>query len=280
MSNRIEKTFNSLKVKQSKAFIPYTVLGYPNRQTSLDAIETLIANGASALELGLPFSDPMADGPLIEDACKQVVESGFTTDDAIGLIREVRSRHEAIPIIVMSYFNLAMARGLEKFMLDFAGAGADGITFVDLPPEEGEWVFELAKKHDLAPVMLVSPLTSNKRFDEILRHAKGYLYLVSRVGITGLAETYDSKLEAIIKQLQEKSRLPVVIGFGISKPTHVQDMLRLGADGVVVGSRIVELIGNESAPALSRTAAELSAAAGPREIGGLLRTPVTVNNKS
>ncbi|MBX3074327.1 tryptophan synthase subunit alpha [Candidatus Obscuribacterales bacterium] len=260
MSNRIEKTFNKLKATQSKAFIPYTVLGYPNRQASLEAVETLIKNGATALELGLPFSDPMADGPLIENASKQVVESGFTTGDAIGLIQEIRMRHESIPIIVMTYFNLAMARGLDQFMQALRNAGVDGITFVDLPPEEGEEAFDLAKKNGLAPVMLVSQLTSEERFHEILKHAEGYLYLVSRAGITGLAETYDAKLETIINQLRLKSKLPVVIGFGISKPAHVCNMLRLGADGVVVGSKIVEMIGKESANDLANAMLELSSA--------------------
>lgn len=260
MSNRIEKTFNSLEKKQSKAFIPYTVLGFPNRDASLEAIETLIANGATALELGLPFSDPMADGPLIENASKQVVESGFTTSDAINLISEIRSRHADIPIVLMSYFNLALARGFETFMRDIKEAGVDGLTFVDLPPEEGAEVFNLAKKHGIAPVMLVSPLTSEQRFDEILKHAEGYLYLVSRAGITGLAETYDTKLESIVTKLRAKSNLPVVIGFGISKPAHVQNMLKLGADGVVVGSKIVELIGDDNKDRLAAIVSELSAA--------------------
>jgi len=270
MSNRIEKTFSKLKETQSKAFIPYTVLGYPNRKASLAAVETLIESGATALELGLPFSDPMADGPLIENASKEVVESGFTTGDAIGLIQEIRTRHEPIPIIVMTYFNLAMARGLDKIMQELRDAGVDGITFVDLPPEEGEEAFGLARKHGIAPVMLVSPLTSEERFHEILKHAEGYLYLVSRAGITGLAETYDEKLETIINQLRQKSKLPVVIGFGISKPAHVRHMLRLGADGVVVGSKIVELIGTEDAKALANAMVELSSASKRTHDGNVL----------
>jgi tryptophan synthase alpha chain len=237
------------------------VLGYPNREASLDAIEIMIANGATALELGLPFSDPMADGPIIENASKRVVESGFTISDAINLIEQVRERHQEIPIVVMTYFNPAMVRGLETFMRDLSNAGVDGITFVDLPPEEGGFVFTQAKQHGLAPVMLVSPLTSEERLQLILKHAEGYLYLVSRAGITGLSETFDKKLKSILTNLREKTDLPIVIGFGISKPVHVHNMLDLGADGVVVGSKIIEILRDASVQDVGDFVQNLSQAA-------------------
>ncbi len=242
MYNRIDKTFKLLRQANRKALIPFTVLGYPNRETSLEAIETMIANGADVLELGLPFSDPMADGPIIESASKATVETGFTTSDALQLIAEIRQRHHDIPIVIMSYFNLALVRGIERFMKDLSNSGVDGITFVDLPPEEGESVFTEAKNNGIAPVMLVSPLTSADRLQSILKFASGYLYLISRAGTTGLSEKCDDKLSELIVMLRSQSQLPVCIGFGISRPEHVTKMLSHGADGVVVGSKLVEII--------------------------------------
>lgn len=258
MSNRIKETFNRLANEGKSAFIPYTVLGYPNSEASFAIIETLIASGADALELGLPFSDPMADGPLIENASKSVVESGFTTDDALELIARVRNVHPHIPIVLMSYFNLAFARGIDEFISGIKSAGVDGITFVDLPPEEGQHVFACARAAGIAPVMLISPLTSDERFSTILEHADGYLYLVSRAGITGLAEAYDSKLRSMIAKIRSKTQLPVVVGFGISKPSHVRKMLGLGAQGVVVGSKIIDMIRNSGTDELAEVLRALS----------------------
>lgn len=257
MSNRIKETFNRLAKEGKSAFIPYTVLGYPNHEASFTIIETLIASGANALELGLPFSDPMADGPLIENASKSVVENGFTTDDALELIARVRNAHPHIPIVLMSYFNLAFARGIDKFISDIKSAGVDGITFVDLPPEEGQHVFRCARSSGIAPVMLISPLTSDERLSTILEHADGYLYVVSRAGITGLAEEYDSKLQSLIAKVRSKTQLPVVVGFGISKPAHVKKMLGLGAQGVVAGSKIIDLIRNSNTDKLAEVARAL-----------------------
>ncbi len=256
MSNRIDKTFDALRQQNRKAFIPFTVLGYPSKQASFAAIETMIENGADLLELGLPFSDPMADGPIIENASKAVVETGFSTGDALQLISEVRKKHTDIPIVIMSYYNFALVRGTDNFMTDLKNAGADGITFVDLPPEEGETVFASAKRNEIAPVMLVSPLTSPDRLKRILAQASGYLYLISRAGTTGLAETFDEKLSSLIDMLRSQSQLPVCIGFGISKPEHVTKMLSLGADGVVVGSKLVEIL-RDSADHLRDSAGRL-----------------------
>jgi len=263
---RIDKTFDELKRTNRTAFVPFTVLGFPDAETSFTTIADMVENGATALELGLPFSDPMADGPIIESASKHVVETGFTTGDAIALIKRIRQQYEHIPIVVMSYFNLALVRGIDLFMQDLEDAGVDGITFVDLPPEEGEQVFLSAKQHGVAPIMLVSPLTSPERLERILRHAAGYLYLVSRAGITGLEEKYDDKLRSIVAMLQEQSRLPVCIGFGISKPEHVTHMIDIGADGVVVGSKFVELQRDRKNSELVELVGSLSRAAVPKTV--------------
>lgn len=246
MFKRIDTAFGALKESKKTAFIPFTVLGYPNKQTSIDAVEAMIENGATVLELGFPFSDPMADGPIIENASKAMVESGFTTDDALEIIATIRERYPNIPIVVLTYFNLAFARGVETFLDDLKNAGVDGITFVDLPVEECREVYDYAAKIGLAPVMLVSPLTTEERLKRILEFAAGYIYLVSRAGITGLSESFDDRLRTLVSNIQKHTELPVCIGFGISKPEHVHRMISAGADGVIVGSKIVELLSNSN----------------------------------
>ena len=241
-TGRIEKKFRHLAETNKKAVIPFTVLGFPDKETSLRSIEALIAGGAHVLELGLPFSDPMADGPIIEAAAKQTVEQGFSIADALELIATVRQRHPELPIVILSYFNLAFARGVEPFLQQLKKAGADGITFVDLPVEECAETYKQAAAIGLAPVMLVSPLTSPERLAKILEYAEGYIYLVSRAGITGLEETFNSGLKSLINMIKQSSTLPVCIGFGISRPIHVRGMIAHGADGVIVGSKIVAMI--------------------------------------
>ncbi len=198
-------------------------------------------HGATALELGLAFSDPMADGPFIENAAKQVVESGFTTKDALEIVTTIRRKHADIPVSIMTYFNLIYASGVHSFMQDLKHAGVDGITIVDLPPEEGDSVFSSAVDCGIAPIVLISPLTSQERLPKILQYARGYLYLVSRAGITGLADNYDRNLLDLVSLLRSQSKLPILIGFGISRPEQARRMLDLGADGVIVGSKIIEL---------------------------------------
>ncbi|MBX9668041.1 MAG: tryptophan synthase subunit alpha [Candidatus Obscuribacterales bacterium] len=250
MRNRIDETFNRLGREQRKAFIPFTVLGYPYPERSLEAIETMIQQGATALELGLAFSDPMADGPLIENADKKVVENGFSTKKALQLVATVRQKHANIPISIMTYFNLIYKRGAQAFMRDLKEAGVDGITIVDLPPEEGAETFRTAHDFGIAPIMLISPLTSKERLPKLLQYADGYLYLVSRAGITGLLDNFDRSLDELVRLLKTQSDLPIMIGFGISKPEQANRMLDLGADGVIVGSKIIDLQSPSSNPKL------------------------------
>ncbi len=225
-----------------RSFIPFSVIGYPSAEASLNIIKAMIDGGASALELGLAFSDPMADGPIIEEAARQVVASGFTTDDAFALLRELRKTDEKTPIVLMTYFNLVLARGVEAFFKTMQEVGVDGITIVDLPVEEAEDVLPIAAKYGIAPVMLISPLTDDARLSKILNYAKGYLYLVSRAGITGLEQNYDQKISEIVERIRSQSELPLCIGFGISTPEQGENMINCGADGVIVGSKIIDII--------------------------------------
>lgn len=239
---RIEERFNTLAKSGQQAFVPFTVLGYPSIEKSVEIIQAMIDGGADALELGLAFSDPMADGPIIEEAARQTLEKGCTVADAFAVIERVRARNADVPITLMTYYNLVLARGVDRFLVDLKKAGADGLTIVDLPVEEGREVYEATIKCGIAPIMLVSPLTTKERLPSILEFARGYLYMISRVGITGLESRFEDTLSASIADLKAASDLPVLVGFGISDLSHAKNMMALGADGVIVGSKVVSLI--------------------------------------
>jgi len=247
------ETLNSdrfAKLKTGKAFIPFTMLGWPNRQDCLKTIKTMIESGATALELGMAFSDPIADGPLIQQAAIETIASGFSVQDAFDLIAEIRTFNSSIPIGLLVYYNMVLKFGPENFYLQAKAAGVDGILIVDLPAEESNEVTQLAKVHALAQIFIVSPLTSQKRLEAILKQAGGFLYVVSRLGVTGVHEDFDTKLKELISSVKKSTDLPLLIGFGISTPEHARQMLSLGADGVITGSRVIYLVRNGSEGAL------------------------------
>ena len=254
--NRLVRTFSSLKEKGMKAFVPFTLLGYPDRKLCLESIDALIEGGASALELGIAFSDPLADGPVIQAASHQVLSRGFSVEDSFSLIREIRSCHKDIPINILTYFNLALARGTDVFFKQLKEAGADGITFVDLPIEEIDEIYSQLKTAQLIPVMLISPLTPEERTRIILQYAEGFIYMVSRAGITGMHESFEANLKESIKTLQKLSSLPVLTGFGISTRENAGKIIDLGADGVIVGSKIIDLITRSSPSELRKVLIE------------------------
>jgi len=240
--DRIAERFGVLARAQQRAFVPFTVLGYPSIDKSIDIIQAMIDGGADALELGLAFSDPMADGPIIEEAARQTLEKGCTVSDALAIIERIREKNSDVPITVMTYYNPVLARGVDKFLSDLQKAGVDGLTIVDLPVEEGSDVYSATIRYGIAPIMLVSPLTTKERLTSILGYARGYIYMISRVGITGLEDRFEETLSATVAQLKSASELPICVGFGISELSHANKMIALGADGVIVGSKVVSLI--------------------------------------
>ncbi|MCA9801596.1 MAG: tryptophan synthase subunit alpha [Cyanobacteria bacterium HKST-UBA02] len=242
MPDRLTNTMKILKEKGEKAVVPFLVLGYPNRKGFIEAAKALIEGGAAALELGLPFSDPVADGPIIENADRAVLASGQTLDQAIGLISILRELAPDLPLSLLTYFNPVLKRGIPKFLKDMKEAGIDGITIVDLPPEEYSEVEPYIKELGLAPVMLVSPLTAGDRLRTICAMASGFVYLVSRAGITGLSATYQDTLSHTLASVREQTSLPVLVGFGISSSEQARAMVAMGADGVIVGSKIIDII--------------------------------------
>ncbi|MDO8649023.1 MAG: tryptophan synthase subunit alpha [Candidatus Peregrinibacteria bacterium] len=230
----------ALKKKGNALFIPFAVLGDPNKDESLQIIRTLIENGADALELGFPFSDPPADGPIIQAADVRALHSGIKIDDCFDILEEVRSDTD-IPIGLLVYYNLVLQRGTEKFYEDCARVGVNSVLIADLPLEHAQEVVPLARKHGIAPVFLVSELTTKERLQQIGKLADGYLYVVSYLGVTGVTNAIlGENIHTVIQRIRPHTSLPLFVGFGINTVEQVQAAVDAGADGVIVGSRIVQ----------------------------------------
>jgi tryptophan synthase alpha chain len=242
MDNRYTARFRLLRQNNQKAFIPFTLLGWPDKELSLSIIKTMIDSGASMLELGWAFSDPIADGKIIQAAAFETLATGFKVEDALELIEQVRKYDADIPIGLLMYYNMLLAQGPESFFQQAATAGVDGVLVADLPAENAQEIIPHAQKNGIAPIFMVSPLTSAERLPLILQHAEGFLYLVSRLGITGTNDQYDQQLPAVLQEIRRQSDLPVCVGFGISQPQHARFMIDMGADGVITGSALIELI--------------------------------------
>lgn len=243
--NRYKERFTSLKKSNKGAFMPFTVLGWPDEETSFGIIKTMIDSGASALELGIAFSDPVADGPIIQAAAHKVIENGFTVSQALDLVARVRKYDESIPIGLLVYYNHVMAKGIDQFFARAAECGVDGVLIADLPAESANEILQAGSANGVNVIFIVSPLTREERLSKIVAHAGGFIYLVSRLGVTGTDERdseRDNKLAALIASVKKATPLPVLAGFGISTPTHAEKMMSLGADGVITGSKIVDLV--------------------------------------
>jgi tryptophan synthase alpha chain len=230
--------------------MPYFPLGYPNLQTSIDVIEALAKNGADLIEVGLSFSDPLADGPIIQQATQVALEQGITVRKSIEAVKELRQRGVEIPLILMGYYNPMLAYGLEKFICDAADAGADGFIVPDLPMEESE-EFMSAVGADRDPplplIQMLAPTSSPERMEMIARNAKGFIYLVSVTGVTGERKSISEGLAELISRVREHTSAPVCVGFGIGTPEQAQEVGRM-ADGVIVGTACVRAIGDSQTP--------------------------------
>lgn len=242
MIDRYAQAFSRLTATGRKAFIPFTLLGYPDAETSYEIVKTMIDNGVTALELGLPFSDPIADGPTIAQAAFQTLSQGFKAKDALELLERIRALDAQIPIGLLVYYNMILAAGIERFFSRVAFAGVDAVLVADLPIELSDELYDAACHHGIKLIFIVSPLTESDRLIQIVRRAGGFIYLVSRLGVTGVQEKYDSALASTIALIREHTVLPICVGFGISTPEQARQILALGCDGVITGSRLIELI--------------------------------------
>ncbi len=239
--NTYKKTFNKLKKNKEKALVPFVVIGDPDFNTSLKIVQTIIEAGADILELGFPFSDPIADGPTIQSADVRALKKLINTDKCFKFIKEIR-KHTQIPIGLLVYYNLIYQRGTKKFFYDCKLAGVTSVLAADVPIEEADDIVSAARKHKIDTVFIVSPLTDNKRLSSILKKCKGFVYIVSRLGVTGARQDIKESTLKLIKRIKSKTKLPLCVGFGISKPEHVKEICKAGADGAIVGSAIVKLI--------------------------------------
>ena len=239
--NRIKRTFANLKKNNKKALGIFLTAGDPDLATSLDILVNLPKNGADFIEIGMPFSDPMADGPVIQESSERALKSGMSLEKCLSLVKTFREINNEVPIILMGYYNPIYKYGREIFVKKALEYGVDGLIVVDLPPEEDEELYNYSEKHNLSLIRLITPTTNKKRLACILNDATGFIYYVSITGITGTQAANPDDVLLKLNNVRQYTKLPVVIGFGIRTPEQALKMARI-SDGIVVGSAVVEKI--------------------------------------
>ena len=242
MSERYDKLFKELKKNSEGAFIPFVMLGDPGMEECEAVIETLIEGGADALELGIPFSDPIADGPVIQAAANRALEKGATSDGCLDLLAKVRKKHPCVPMGLLVYANLVIGRGAERFYRRASESGVDSVLVADVPAISSRAFVRCAQDNRIAPVFIAPPNANNEQLREIAALTKGYTYFLGRAGVTGADREMEAPLSARISLLKEAGAPPVVVGFGISRPEHVRLALEAGAEGAISGSATVSVI--------------------------------------
>ncbi len=238
MNNRITEKFAQLKAENRGGFIPFIVAGDPNLQVTKKLILELAEQGASVIELGVPFSDPVADGVTIQAAAERALRNKFSIKDILQIVSEVRAECCETPVILFSYFNPILQFGLENFAESAKQAGVDGVLITDLVPEEAEEFRKILAENDLALIMLAAPTSSDERLKKICEKASGFVYAVSRAGVTGARNETSNDAESLVNRLRSFTDLPIAVGFGISTSSQVAETQEY-ADAAVVGSAIV-----------------------------------------
>lgn len=239
------------------AFMPYVCCGHPTPEFTVELIKTLVKNGAAAIELGIPFSDPVADGKIIQKASETALANGMTPLKVLDVIRVVRNSNISIPILIMTYYNILISQG-DNYLKQLKELGVYGIVVPDVPFEESKPLVEICKKYGLTYIYIVAPNCSEERLKKIVSIANGFIYSVSSFGVTGAKNNLPEEATTIIKKLKKLTKIPIVVGFGISKKEHVQKLKSAGADGFIVGSKIIELYSNgNSLKEVERFLAEL-----------------------
>ena len=241
MTTRIEKRFAALKADGRAALVTFTMAGDPDTATSLEVIKALPKAGADMIEIGMPFTDPMADGPAIQAAGVRALAAGQTLAKTIQMVRDFRKGDDDTPIVLMGYYNPIYIYGVDKFLTDAKSAGVDGLIVVDLPPEEDDELCIPALKSGLNFIRLATPTTDDKRLPAVLNNTSGFVYYVSITGITGSAAPEPAKVAAAVGRIKRHTKLPVAVGFGVRDAASARAIAE-GADGVVVGSALVEVV--------------------------------------
>lgn len=239
--NRIDARFRQLAEQESKAFIPYITAGDPSLDRTRDLVLELERAGADIVELGVPFSDPIADGIVNQEAAQRALRKGVTLHDVVTLVGQLR-RETELPIVLFTYFNPVLAYGYEDFATDCAAAGVDGVLCVDLPPEEaGDYKAQM-DAHEVATIFLLAPTSTEDRIEAVARQSTGFVYYVSRRGVTGMQQSIDTGVHGMVDAIKRHTDTPVAVGFGVSTPEQAKEIAGY-ADGVIVGSAIVRMVG-------------------------------------
>jgi len=240
--SRIERTFATLRAEGRRGFVAYIMGGDPDYGTSLALMQGLPGAGVDVIELGLPFTDPMADGPTIQKAGQRALAGGQTLEKTLAMVRAFREGDATTPVVMMGYYNPIYSRGVDRFLEDAVAAGLDGLIVVDLPPEEDDELCLPAQAAGLDFIRLATPTTDDRRLPAVLRNTSGFVYYVSITGITGAAAAQADSVGPEVARIKRQTELPVVVGFGIRDAASAQAMAGV-ADGVVVGSAIVAQVG-------------------------------------
>jgi tryptophan synthase alpha chain len=235
--NRIASVFAKT---HHKALIPYVTVGYPNIEATLKVVPLLAKNGADIVELGIPFSDPLADGVTIQRSSFKALQNGISPRSCLDIAKQLRARVD-IPLVFMTYYNPVFHYGLGNFCQACVGAGVDGLIIPDLPPQEGAELENITQKQDLDLIYLLAPTSTEERIKMVGQKSKGFIYLVSVTGVTGARDRLPADLEVFVSRVREQVSQPLCVGFGISNPAQAKRVARL-ADGVIVGSRVIQLM--------------------------------------
>jgi tryptophan synthase alpha chain len=243
MSN-ISKVFQRLKAKGEGALVGYITAGDPQPNSTPQIADALIRGGVDILELGLPFSDPIADGPIIQAASLRALNAGTTPKAVLEIAKEIKQKHKIVPVVIMTYYNPVFRMGLNEFFALAKTCGVDGVIVPDLPVEEADAYRKAAAKQGIDTIFLAAPSTSNERLSKIVTASSGFLYLVSHFGVTGTKTTIEDSTIKLAKRVLPftAGKVPLAVGFGVSKPEHVKSLIAAGADGVIVGSALVNII--------------------------------------
>jgi tryptophan synthase alpha chain len=241
MATRIDRRFAELKTEGRAALVTFLTAGDPDPETSLALVQALPAAGADVIELGMPFTDPMADGPAIQLSSQRALKAGQTLKKTLELVRAFRGSDDATPLVLMGYYNPIYVYGVDRFLRDAKSAGVDGLIIVDLPPEEDEELCLPALKAGLNFIRLATPTTDDKRLPAVLANTSGFVYYVSITGITGAATPDARKVAAAVARIKRHTKLPVAVGFGVRTAEQAAGIAS-GADGVVVGSALVSVL--------------------------------------
>ena len=252
---RIGQVFRTMKQSDSAAFMPYHAMGYPTRQQSLEVIVALAEAGADLVEIGIPHSDPLADGPTIQTATYAALVGGTTVADCLQMVRELRAQGVDAPFCAMSYYNPILAFGEERFVAAAAEAGVDGLIVPDLPPGESELLEPACREAGLATIYMLAPTSTEERIKAVARHSTGFVYLVSVTGITGARDELPPGLLTFVERVRRHTDLPLAVGFGIGTGPQAASVAEI-VEGVIVGSALVKAAGSAAGVDAVRTLAE------------------------